>query len=185
MYKVTTRESFLQELKKHLPEKVWCAEIGVFRGDFSQMILDIINPIGLTLIDPFITEHGHTYGAELHYLPTAYSGDEQYYDVLKRFQHFGNRVFIYREFSYNCTNKFFDQSFDFIYHDASHLYEDLKRDLVDWLPKVNEHGLVCGHDYTDNPAFGVRQAVDEFCKENNFEMIILNEQGGDFALKRK
>jgi len=44
---------------------------------------------------------------------------------------------------------------------------------------------MCGHDYTDAYGFGVVKAVDEFCKEHDFEMIILNNNGFDWALKHK
>ena len=43
---------------------------------------------------------------------------------------------------------------------------------------------MCGHDYTGNYSDHVIKAVDEFMVEHNFEMIILNENGGDFALRK-
>lgn len=35
-----TRREYLQQIKTMLPENPVIAEIGVYRGDFSQMILD-------------------------------------------------------------------------------------------------------------------------------------------------
>ena len=44
---------------------------------------------------------------------------------------------------------------------------------------------MCGHDYFNHSNFGVIQAVDEFCEEHEFEMIILNKPGWDWCLRRK
>jgi hypothetical protein len=47
---------------------------------------------------------------------------------------------------------------DFVFIDACHDYEAVKRDIMAWLPKVT--GVIAGHDYTaDYP--GVEKAVDE------------------------
>ena len=180
MKTVNDRQEFLNSLD--LKDK-YCVEIGVFRGDFSKMILEK-NPLYLYLVDPF--EHSlETY--EGGRLTTAYSDEEDYQIVLNRFKNEieNHRLFVVRAYSYNVAKYYSNAMFDFIYHDASHLYKDLKNDLEQWLPKLKENGLMCGHDYTDNYKDHVGRAVDEFCAEHNFEMFLFNQQGGDFALRRK
>lgn len=184
MITVKTREDFLKELKRQVRPNPFVAEIGCYRGDFSEQILQILTPYSLYLIDTF--EHGgRKYGEELGYMNTSYSDFWDYIYISNRFKE-NESVKIYRGFSFELANKFLE-IFHIIYHDASHLYEDLKRDLKDWLPKLRDYdgGIIAGHDYIEHPDFGVKQAVDEFCKEYNFEMIIYNENGGDYALKRK
>ncbi len=180
MKKVNFRTEFLKEVLAIIGEKCYAVEIGVLNGDFSQMILYILNPRSLHLIDPFETSKKKY----LDGLTTAYSTEIEYENVLKRFRENKN-VIINREYSYNANPGYFSKSIDFIYIDASHLYEDVKRDLNDWLPKLKSGGILAGHDYITLNDFGVIQAVDEFCIENNFEMVILNTNGGDWALKRK
>jgi hypothetical protein len=178
------RLSFLLWVKTFVPNKAIAVEIGCYRGDFSEMILEVLEPWLLTLIDPFKKGGAH-YGKEMNFLQSAYSDASDYNIVLNKFKS-SPVVSIIREFSFNAVAKFHfrDQGFDFIYHDASHLYSDIKFDLKSWLPYLKKDGLMCGHDY--GGIFpGVKQAVDEFCKEYNFEMIIYNENGGDYALKRK
>lgn len=189
MITVKSREEFLITAERFLnyknPYRPICFEIGVLYGDFSQKIIDLIKPVALMLVDPFNISK-ECYDKGLDYLPTAYSNQENFVRVSNRFKYLMslNRVYIWRDYSYNIVNRI-SNNLDFVYHDASHLYKDLKRDLNDWLPKMEKQGLVAGHDYGNELFPGVKQAVDEFCKEHNFEMIILNENGGDYALRRK
>jgi predicted O-methyltransferase YrrM len=39
-----------------------------------------------------------------------------------------------------------DRSFDLIFIDGTHSYESTKMDIEQWLPKVVEGGILCGHD---------------------------------------
>lgn len=185
MRKVTSREEFLTAVNVHLPLRTNAVEIGVLYGDFSNEILRIINPTQLVLIDPY--KRGEKkYGIDPTSLPTAYSTEDDYQNLVKRFtpELIASRIRIIKKYSHEAVNEFPDSYFDFAYHDASHLYEDLKKDLDDWLPKMKVGSLICGHDYIHNDSFGVMKAVNEFKKENGFEMVIFNENGGDWALTR-
>jgi len=179
---VSTREEFLIALDSHLPRNCVGAEIGVYRGEFSNDILRIINPQTLVLIDPYETG-GKEYGESLNHLRTAYSTNEDYQFVAQRFS--GNeRAELNRKYSFDAVGDYPNNHFDFIYHDASHLYEEFKKDLNDWLPKLRADGVMCGHDYIEIDNFGVVQAVNEFIEEHGARMIIFNQNGGDWALKK-
>lgn len=62
-----------------------------------------------------------------------------------------------------CVELFADESLDAVYIDELHYYEDVKKDIINWLPKVKRGGLICGHDYIERPdyQFGVIRAVNE------------------------
>lgn len=185
MITVKDRIDFLKYVKMYVGTYSIGVEIGVLHGDFSHMILNILDPNQLLLIDPYVEEGKWYKEIGVH---TSYSTESDYQKVTERFQEElkSGKFFMVRNFSHRVVNDFENYVFDFVYHDASHAYGDIKRDLVEWMPKLNENrGLMCGHDYIEHPDFGVIQAVDEFCKEYNFEMIILNTNGGDYALKRK
>lgn len=53
-----------------------------------------------------------------------------------------------------------NNSIDFLFIDASHKYEDIKKDIELWYPKVKIDGYIGGHDYTENHP-GVKKAVYE------------------------
>ena len=67
-----------------------------------------------------------------------------------------------------AIHKFKDNTLDFIFIDASHQYNEVKKDLNAWFPKLKKNGLFAGHDYDDNHS-EVKQAVDEFVKTNGLE----------------
>lgn len=184
MITVNTRQEFLEAVDDLLPTRPVCCEIGVYRGDFSKMIMDQLYPEKLVLIDPF-EKGGESYGEEMKHLTTAYSSQDDFEYVKERFKTYieSGMVYINRNYSYKVSYP--DDHFDFLYHDSSHMYFDIKKDLVEWRSAVKPSGLICGHDFCDIKSFGVKQAVNEFMEECGFEMFIYNENGGDFALKRK
>ncbi|MBK6563789.1 MAG: class I SAM-dependent methyltransferase [Saprospiraceae bacterium] len=60
---------------------------------------------------------------------------------------------------------FDNSSFDFVYIDAGHEYEDIKMDYLSWIHKVRCDGIIAGHDYS--PVFpGVVEFVD-LLKQNH------------------
>lgn len=57
-----------------------------------------------------------------------------------------------------------DKSLDFVFIDADHAYENVKRDINAWLPKIKSGGILAGHDYISTHS-GVKRAVDELFKD--------------------
>lgn len=175
------RIEYLQEVKKRLPENPVCVEIGVYRGDFSQMILDELNPRSLLLVDTW-AEGEFTYDSGQ---KTQYSTHEDLMFVFNRFaQYMPYRKVMTCEVSSEVARKQCKWCvFDFVYIDATHRYESVKQDLEMWETTTSKDCLLCGHDYNSVVFTGVKKAVDEFI-ETGWEMILLSDEG-DFALKRK
>jgi hypothetical protein len=83
-----------------------------------------------------------------------------------------------RELSWDGAKHYEDKSLDFIFIDAAHDYESVKKDINAWFPKLKDGGIIAGHDYTwcDD----VKKAVNEFFEgktiyENEGCWIYLNE----------
>ena len=71
--------------------------------------------------------------------------------------------------SIEASKLYEDNSLDFVFIDASHEYEDVKEDILAWLPKVKIGGILAGDDY--NVFEGVNRAVDEIFNINDLEIF--------------
>lgn len=76
-----------------------------------------------------------------------------------------------RSTSLEASQQFSDEELDIVFIDASHYYNDVKSDILAWMPKVKTGGIIAGHDYTQSwPE--VIKAVNEIFDENQ---LILRE----------
>jgi|TARA_R110000772_G_scaffold54733_1_gene124951 cephalosporin hydroxylase len=62
--------------------------------------------------------------------------------------------------SFDAVDMFEDESLDFVYIDGDHSYENVKRDIELYLPKIKKTGFIGGHDYIREHQ-GVMDAVNE------------------------
>lgn len=63
-----------------------------------------------------------------------------------------------------------DNQYDLIYIDGAHDYNNVKNDIINFLPKVKKGGYLSGHDY-NSADYGVIQAVNEFFPQNKVEIF--------------
>ena len=128
-------------------------EIGSYMGESTMMFGSSQLFYEIHCIDPFE-------GYEKFNLISNYNWNfvEEQFKINTRFF---NNITLHKNYSYNIHDKFSDEYFDFIYIDASHKYEDIKRDLTLYLPKLKKDGIIAGHDYHTKQWPGVVQAVNE------------------------
>ena len=184
-----SRREFLEHIHNFLPENSVCVEIGVEGGSFSQLMVETLAPQKLYLIDPW--EPGYDKNSPVtHYgggpQRTAYSTVENMAHVQTVFSREieSGQVELKRGFSYDVVDDFPDDYFDFIYIDATHIYESVKADLNAYLPKLKKSGVMAGHDYfSNNGVFSVIPAVDEFVRTHNFKWLATSPTSSwDWAL---
>ena len=157
-----------------------CAEIGVWKGDFSAQILEVVRPAKLHLVDPwiFMTDEAYSearYGGRLAADQAAM--DELYAGVLRRFAGpvAQGVVEVHRCTSAEAAPALPEAVFDWIYVDGNHLYEYVAADLALYEPKLRAGGLLAGDDYGAAGWWedGVTRAVDEFVAERGYEVVSL------------
>jgi hypothetical protein len=187
-FNTDSRQDFLNYIKPLLPDNPICIEIGVLDGLGSEAFLNILNPKKLYLVDPWEVGSDKNSNNEKYDWGdyTAYSNSLQMEAVENKFiDHINNgTICLKRGFSYDVVNDFPDDFFDFVYIDATHFYECVKKDISMFLPKLKRKGLMCGHDYYDIPSFSVIPAVDEYVDNGTFEWVALSRET-DWALIRK
>jgi len=129
------------ELVTKLPQESVVAEVGVLRGDFSQVILREGRPKALHLVDFDLSE-----------IAPVVSQDP--------------RVSMHRGDSAETLAAFPDSFFDWIYIDADHSYEGVRRDADVAARKVKPQGYLVFNDFAHIDqhlgAYGVHRAVSEF-----------------------
>lgn len=181
------RIEYLHKCKAMLPSKPICIEIGVHKGKFSTLVLDVLNPKELHLVDPWNPgkDKNDNRGNYSSGLRTVYSNNNDYIQVAEQFQKNieDGQVKIHRMYSYDAVVNYPDNFFDFIYIDATHLYKPVMQDIEMYLPKLKQNGLLCGHDYIKCWDEVVR-AVDDSVKLHNLNFEF-HSPYGDWALTRK
>ena len=68
---------------------------------------------------------------------------------------------VHKSDSAAAAGLFPDASLEFVFIDAGHSYEDVKKDIAAWRPKMKPGRLFAGHDYNQHNFPGVVQAVNE------------------------
>jgi hypothetical protein len=127
-------------------------EIGAYMGESTMMIACT----GLFKTTYVIEPHK---GEEEFNKEMEYDWDVVKDEYIKNTRYFDNITLI-SDYSYNVVDRFEDKSIDFIYIDANHSYEDVKRDLELYYPKLKSDGVIGGHDFNDRWP-GVKKAVTE------------------------
>ena len=165
-----------------VPKKSVCCEIGIWKGDFSQKILENSNPTKMYLIDPW------KYRSENLYSSALYGGgvgsqagmDDIYNHVKTRFRNKmqDGTVEIVRERSDKAVENFTDGYFDWIYIDGDHSYDGALGDLRLYCPKVRSGGYIVVDDYGNKGWWkgGVIQAVADFMKSGKIRKVKVKHQ---------
>ena len=149
-------------------------EIGVATGTYSEILLTTTELKKIYFVDPWREYPKDVYKDCTNVSQKAQ--DDRYTFVVDRLKKFGDRGSIIRKDSIESLSDFPDSHFDFIYIDANHAYEYVKIDVNNWYPKLKAGGIFAGHDYMDavtrHGVYGVKSAVDEFCKVKNTTPLV-------------
>jgi hypothetical protein len=162
------------QLIAHLPKNMIIGEIGVFRGEFSEIILNTIEPKELHLIDIFtgIMCSGNKDGQNIIWIDL----DESFSNLQQTYKNKPN-VKLHKGRSLDVLSKFENNYFDMLYIDADHSYNGTLNDLLLAREKVKNNGIISGHDYTELMFPGVVAAVKDFCAMYSLTIDSLTQDG--------
>ncbi len=143
------KDSLRREMLKTMPHGRLSVEIGVWKGEFSRILLEELQPSKLCLIDPWQVQQDPDGGASLAGARTQKDMDRIYEAVTGKYstEIAKGQISIIRDYSRPALRLFEDQSIGFAYLDGDHSYEGVKTDLSALLPKMIEGGVIMLDDY--------------------------------------
>lgn len=137
------------------------AEIGVWKGLFSEVLLRANPKLHMLCVDPWTAYKDYLDHTRQDLMAEAY---ESAVHRLSRYH-----ATIVRKFSGEAVKDVPDGSLDFVYIDGNHSFLDCAQDLTWWSKKVRSGGIVSGHDYYPFPPkmnMHVIEAVHGFTEAN-------------------
>ena len=145
-------------------------EIGSWTGHSACLIAQVVRGLGghLYCVD-------HWKGSEKTLLIELAQGN----DIYKIFETNLTKVGLWNYItpiimdSKSASEKFKDDSIDFLFLDGDHRYEQFKEDLSVWLPKMKVGAIICGHDceiHYSKLSPEIKQQIDNHL-ENDFTGI--------------
>lgn len=160
-----------------IPKQGIVAEIGVAYGDFSEKLLAGLTPKKFYAIDWFNPDNEYV----------SFWGDTRLAD--ERISHINyykrrfnmaiehNVMEVCQGLSWDVLNQFEDNYFDYIYLDAAHDYESVKRDISVIEKKIKDGGYIQFNDYVlysppEGLYYGVIPAVNEWLNKSKTHRVI-------------
>jgi hypothetical protein len=134
------------DVNKHFEKQpITVVEMGVFAGESTVIFASQLRFEKIHSIDLWASNDG--------YPSEQIQWAERRYDMLFK----GNKAVLKHKCS-STDDKFKDFKVDFVYIDADHSYEGVKKDIEFWRGKTK---VIAGHDYGMGHTPGVVKAVNE------------------------
>lgn len=145
------------------------AEIGIYKGKMSATLLKD-QRITLYMVDSWLCVPGYE---DQGFTEEAQAKNR--IDAIQRTDFAKDRRIILHMDSEVAAMTVPDESLDFVFIDADHSYDGVKKDIKSWMPKLKRGGLISGHDY-DNPSEKkgkeVKRAVDDCVLDNGWKLCV-------------
>jgi hypothetical protein len=114
-------------------------EIGSYMGESMEIFADSGLFSKIICIDPW------TNGYDFEDLSSLDCEDaELHFDERKSKYDFVEKI---KNKNENVVSMFENESIDIIYIDGNHQPSEVKRDILNWLPKIKKDGIISGHDW--------------------------------------
>ena len=165
-----------------IPERAVIAEIGVAEGNFSEFLLETLNPSRFVAFDLFdlhvsMSKYDDLFSGKTH--KDFYSGR------LDRFRD-STRIDIHQGDSSSNMRAIADTKFDMIYIDGDHRHAGVIRDMEASIPNLRDGGILIFndyiiHDYIADMRYGVVDVVNDLCVNHGWRMAGFALQKGMFC----
>lgn len=115
------------------------AEIGVWRGEYSEVLCKANPILKLICVDPWVPYAAYKDHLHPERLKDAYA------EAKNRLAPY--KCTIIRAMSLDASKDIPDRSLDFAYIDGNHAFRYAVDDIDEWSRKIRPGGIIAGHDY--------------------------------------
>jgi len=181
-------EFLLEHIKKNKPKNF--LEIGVFHGVTSRNVCELLYSIHgddfkFTGVDIFLNDEEVLKDEHAPNIKFSNPLKTLYYkyiirldpysieSVNKLLKKFKKNINIIKGDSNKILKEINLDAIDYVFLDGGHKYETVKNDLENLTNVVNNNGIILCDDYDLSYAPGVKDAVDKYVEEKNFNLEIL------------
>lgn len=175
------RKSFVSQI---IPRGGVGAELGVHKGYFTELLLEVTQPRRLHLVDPWYLLCG-----EWVWAGGNRSTTDAVRNIIKRYakQLVAGTCVLNISDDLEFLRNLPDGYFDWVYVDTSHEYEHTQKELQVLKDKVKSDGVIAGDDWQTDPAHrhhGVCRAIREFLASEPYELIYGSDADKQWAIRR-
>lgn len=166
------------------------AEVGVANGEFSQFILESLEPVQFVAFDTFgMHNYPSCWGIPTEVMFKGMTHIDYYKD---RFSKYGDRVIAKQGLSQETVAQYPEDYFDLMYIDAGHSYSEVFSDAQLAQSKTKKNGIIVFNDYImfdhlSGEEYGVVQAVNELIIKYDYKVIgfaLHNDMFCDIAIRK-
>jgi len=127
-------------------------EIGSYAGESTEIFANRFKSV--LCIDPYLNDY------DPNDITCYYMDLPEVFNTFKYVMDKHSNISHIRKLSDEAHKEIEDCAFDFVYIDGLHTYEQVKKDIEYYLPKIKKGGFIGGHDYHPNWQ-GVMDAINE------------------------
>jgi predicted O-methyltransferase YrrM len=120
-------------IQEHITPETKMVEVGSFSGVSSELFA--LHCKEINCVDRW--EEYHEINS-----PEIIEGERRFDELMVKYSNI-KKIKLSSE---EASNMFENESLDFVYIDAAHDYENVKKDILYWLPKIKLNGIMAGHD---------------------------------------
>lgn len=149
----------------HINEPLHFVEVGSWKGkSASFMTVEIINSgknIRFDCVDTWLGSPENANDQDV-------INNTLFSSFLNNMSPVSNYYNAVRLSSLEASKLYDDKSLDFVFIDANHSYEEVKKDILAWKEKIKPGGILAGHDFSAVEAavvecFGLESILFPFC----------------------
>lgn len=173
-----------QDILKYMPQNAIVAEVGVAYGEFTKKILSVMKPQKFYAIDYYSQDNPHRAYMGRNDFQTSNLTHYEWYEKQFKKEIENGQLEMKQGFSWDVLETFPDNFFDYVYLDACHEYDAVKKDVEVLERKVKPNGIIAFNDYNSycmtieptrkNAYFGVPAVVNEFIGRTNSQVLFLS-----------